>query len=176
VILSTQRLSSIPKGKTSIASIKRTVTGSAVISNSEAQAWCKTDENLTDLIGYVTSYAENIANIAMRTTTVQVVYSSLGREFAVPVGDVVTITSLKDEDGNDVEYKQIGNVITLDEPKEGKHTLIYTALRFTDTMKLVLLKLTLTEFEDRQDNAIGGFTRLPNYSGKLLQPFVYYGY
>ena len=171
----TGSLESASTGKTRIASIARAITGSAVISNSEAQAWCKTSDDLTALIGYVTSYAEARANIAMRTTTVTVVYSSLGAEFMVPVGNVVTITSLKDADGTDVDYTQIGNVIQLDEPVTGKHTLIYTALNYTDTMKLVLLKLVLTEFEDRQDNAMGQFTRLPNYSGKLLQPFMYYG-
>jgi len=162
-------------GRTRIASITRAVTGSAVISNAEAQAWCKTDAVLTDLIGYVTSYAESKANIAMRTTTVTVVYSSLGTEFMVPIGNVVSVTSLRDSNGTDIAFTQIGNVIELVAPVSGKCTLIYTALKYVDTMKLVLLKLVLTEFEDRQDNASGQFTRLPNYSGKLLQPFMYYG-
>jgi len=159
-------------GRTSVARVTRDVTGSAIVTNQEAQEWCKTDADLTDLIDQVTDYAETYCSLAMREQDVTVKYVEIGIEFDLPIKGCTAITEFKDADGNDVtDYTLIGDTIMMVERVKGPHTIVYEAHAPNVAYKLAILKLVLTHFEDRQDNVMGSVSTLSNSSKSILRPF-----
>jgi hypothetical protein len=164
--------------ETYLTVVNKTITGAPVITNAMAQEWAKTIENLTSLIDYVTDYAEQETSLALREQTVSAVYLSCGMVFDLPIRGALAITNIKDKNGDNIdttEYELVGNTVLFREARPEKTTVTYTAHYQSSMVELAILKLTLSHFEDRQDNVIGSSVQeLKNSSRAILRPLMRY--
>lgn len=69
------------------------------------------DTLLTNLIDETASLLEEYLNVSLVTTTITVL-ATARTELTLPYGPVISVTSVKDKDGNDVEYEFNGFTIT----------------------------------------------------------------
>lgn len=98
----------------------------------------------------------------------------------LPYKPVVDITSVQDEDAEDLDYTLTGNWIELDNEFSGDTiTVIYTAGRYEEAddidgqIKLGMLKYISSSYDDRDDTVMGSVTEMPNSSKKLWEPYRY---
>ena len=98
----------------------------------------------------------------------------------LPYKPATDITSVQDEDGEDLDYTQEGNWIVLDNEFSGDTiTVIYTAGLYESDdeidgqIKLGLLKYISSSYDDRDDTVMGSVTEMPNSSKKLWEPYRY---
>jgi hypothetical protein len=172
------QMRTVDRIKTDLAVVNKQITGAPIVTNAQAQEWCKTDANLTSLIASVSDYAERETGMAFRAQTVTAVYLSCDKIFDLPIRGALAISSITDKDGNVVsatEYELVGDTVLLREPRADKTTIVYTAQFQSDAVELAILKLTLSHFEDRQDNVVGTIVQeMKNSSKAILRPFMRY--
>jgi len=95
--------------------VKKTVTGDEPLTLQEVKDWIKQDGDaddalITSLITQARELIENYLGASLVSTTL-VVEATPRTELRPPYGPVVTISSVKDEDGNDVDYVWDGFVL-----------------------------------------------------------------
>ena len=90
--------------------VNRTATGTEPITLAEAKAWLRIDDDpseddtlITSLITQARELVENYLGSSVIESTV-VCEATPRLQLLPPYGPVISITSVKDEDGNDVEY------------------------------------------------------------------------
>lgn len=88
--------------------VSKTVTGNEPLTLQEVKDWIKQDGTADDALitSLITQSRELIENYlcASLVSTTLLVEATPRTELRPPFGPVVTITSVKDEDGNDVDY------------------------------------------------------------------------
>ncbi len=98
--------------------VEKTVTGTNELTLEVAKLWMKVDGTaddslITSLIDEAKDIIEQYINYTITPTTITVTASSRV-ELCLPYPPVVTITTVKDEDGNDVDYTYNGFCIQFD--------------------------------------------------------------
>ncbi len=149
-----------------VVSVDTVNTGDAVITNADAKAWARTDEDLTDLIAEITDQAEQLCNASFIDKTVTATFEPTGSIAQLPFGPVKAITSVTPS----VDYQLSGAEIQFKTTPTERFTVVYTTgyAEVPAGVRLALRKATLSNLEDRQDNALSSVSTMPNHSRKQL--------
>lgn len=162
--------------------VQKTVTGSEPITLDEAKAWMRisTDADDTLITALITQARELIENYLNRSIvpTTLVVDATPRYELQLPYGPVDTITSVKDENDDDVEYTWNGFTLTFGQrvfDVTAGWTQVYTTTTYDAGddpipagLKLGLLETIAYLYEHRgEDNSIQLFL----YQNQNLQPY-----
>lgn len=101
--------------------VEKTITGTNELTLSVAKAWMRVDENsndentlITSLIDEAKNLIEEYINYTITPATITVT-ASPRVELCLPYPPVQTITSVKDVDGEDLEYEYEGFCITFNQ-------------------------------------------------------------
>jgi len=148
--------------------LSKTVTGTEPITLEEAKAWMRVDGSsddaiITSLITQARELVENYLNVSIVQTTL-VLNATARKELVLPYGPVQTITSVKDEAGNDVDYTYNEFYINFD---QGTYSVTGGSSMYVDTittydagkaaipagLKLGLLEVILWLYENRGDSS-----------------------
>lgn len=92
--------------------VTKTVTGSEPITLDEAKSWMRVDDTnddtlITALITQTRELVEEYLNTSIVQTTL-VLDATARKELLLPYGPVVTITTVQDQEGEDVDYTYNG--------------------------------------------------------------------
>ena len=163
--------------------IKKTVTGTEPISLEDAKLWLRVDGDsdddlITSLITQTRELVEQYLNISIVDTTLEV-EASPRIELVLPFGPVQSITSVTDQDSNDVTYTWNGFYISFESPVysvTGGNTGYVTTVTTYDAglgtipagLNLGLLEMLAWLYENRGDSS--GFM-MALYQNQNLQPY-----
>lgn len=175
-----------PRYIADLVSVDVTRADTTAVSVDEAKSWARIDEDFDDsIVEMLTDGAdkafESFTGKLLFVGTVIAEYDP--KEFEsilqLPWLPVDSITSVKDEDDEDVDYELKGDHLEVDVFEELTVTyeagLYSTASEVDAQLKLGLLKWIATNYDDREDTVIGTtIETMPNESRKQWIPFKEY--
>lgn len=134
------------------------------VGESDATPFTEDDDLIERLIVYARKKLEKLYNISLVTKTLRAVITNLAGDIEIPQGPVISITSLKDRDGNDLDYtiseyneddleEDINDFITLECPKYEKMVMVYEAgyQEVPEALKVEILRYVTWLFAYRGD-------------------------
>lgn len=137
--------------------VNKVDTGIAGLTLDELKMWVKVDYNdddevLSNLIRQSRGLLENYLNISMVDSSITLLMDSR-TDIRLPYGPADTIVSVKDEDGNDLNYKHDGLLLRIDPATiDCTITVVYTTLDNTNTgLKLGWMEVAAYLYENRGD-------------------------
>lgn len=164
----------------SLVKVAKTDTGSAPITSADVNTWAKTSGvDFADMIAECIDLAETEFNFSIIGKTIVATFDGAGRNVArLPYGPVIAVSSVT-SDGTAVSsdnYKVRGNEIVFDFRYTTAIVVTYTTGFGTvpSGINLGLKKMVLSNYEDRQDNVLGGISHFPSHSRKLLMQYRNY--
>jgi len=132
------------------------------------------DEMIQEAIDGMVDLAQEELNISILPRTVQATYESTIGVVSPPYGPIIEIESVKDLSGDDMGYRMVGDLIY--PAKKSGCVITYQAGHETPPkgIEQALKQAILTAINDREDNALGGVSRIPTSSRRKLMKYRRY--
>ena len=164
------------------------------ITTATAKSWAKIDTSADDtligeLIDEVSAAVENEYQVPIISKDVIAVWDSFAREMPLPFAPVSSITSVKtiNYEGTETtlvagtDYRITGDTLYFNKVYDRgafyhqalQVTYVSAFATFPKDLKLGLKKAILSNYEDRQDNAVAG-VELPNASRSFFNKYIRY--
>ena len=129
------------------------------------------DVQIDELVESVVDELMMITNSSLISQTITAVYHSYAREIPLPYGPVTAITSVKSLDRGEEttfttdDYYLQGDTLFMRRFKNTGLEVVYTSSGyFPNGLRNALYQAVLTNYNDREDNVLGGVTKIPNNS------------
>lgn len=131
------------------------------------------DSLLDDLIRSATELIEEKAGLSLYQKTLQAVVTNLCGMVEIPYGPVISVTSVKDVDGNDLSYSVTGNFWKyLKTPLQKEIYIIYEAgySELPKSIKMDIMRIVAYMYENRYDEGVNNlaFRLCSKYSRKTM--------
>lgn len=172
-------LKSIAQGTNYLDKVTFSSQGAMPISVADAKAWLRReglgaeDEIIEDLIEDVIDEMMRLTNSSLIPQTITAVYSEYRREINLPYAPVSTITSVKTlDEGTETtltasDYYLQGDTLHMKKLENTGLEVVYTSTGdFPNGLRNAVFQALLTNYNDREDNVLGGVTKIPNNSRK----------
>jgi hypothetical protein len=163
-----------------VVAVNATTTGARPVSSEQVNAWAKTTGvDYDSLIDQCVDLAEQDNNLSIRAKTIVAKFDAKGRNVArLPYGPILSVTSVV-IDGVTIavsEYELIGDDVVFKFRYTDVVTITYTTgfALLPSGIDLAILKMVLSNFEDRQDNVLEGISHFPSHSRALLKRYKRY--
>jgi hypothetical protein len=163
-----------------LMAVNATTTGARPVSSATVNAWAKTSGvDFDALIDQCVDLAEQENNFSIRAKTIVAKFDAKGRNVArLPFGPVVSVTNVV-VDGDivdDEHYELIGDEVVFKFRYTDTMTITYTTgySSLPVGFELAILKMVLSNYEDRQDNVLDSITHFPSHSRALFKRYKRY--
>ena len=170
----------LTQGTNELDKVEFTDQGAMPISVADAKLWMRRegvtaeDTLIEDLIEDVIDEMMRITNSSLISQTITATYNKYGREINLPYSPVATITSVKTLDkGTETtltvtdDYYLQGDTLFMRKLENTGLEVVYTSTgNFPNGLRNAVYQALLTNYNDREDNVLGGVTKIPNNSRK----------
>lgn len=164
------------RGNSILDSVVFSDRGKMPISIADAKKWMRIEGNNEDdvvdrLIEGVIDEFMTITNTSLVSHTITAIYTEYGKEIKLPYSPVSAITSVTllnegEETATDDYYLQ-GDTLFMKNLENTGLKVVYTSAGiFPNGLKDAVFQALLTNYNDREDNVLGGVTKIPNNSRK----------
>lgn len=149
-----------------------------IVSLADAKAWLRVDYDDDDtiiqaVIDECVSQAQEITQSSFYTRTIKTIYDDTSAKFRLPYGPVQEITSVVNADGDALGYTYEYEMMEVN----GSPAIITYEAGYENLpagILLALRKMILSNYDDREDNVMGGVTEISNNSRKMLMRYRRY--
>lgn len=174
------RLRSLTQGNNELDKVEFTDQGSMPVSLDDVRLWMRRegvsdeDVQIDGLIEDVVDEFMRITNSSLISQTITATYNSYGREINLPYSPVESITSVKTLDKGEEttltetdDYYLQGDTLFMRKIENTGLEVVYDSDGdFPNGLRNALFQAILTSYNDREDNVLGGVTKIPNNSRK----------
>lgn len=174
------RLKTTSQGTNELDKVTFSSQGAMPVSVADAKLWMRRegvtaeDNLITDLIEDVVDEFMKLTNSSLISQTITAVYSAYGREINLPYAPIATITSVKTlDEGTETtltvtdDYYLQGDTLFMKNLQDTGLEVVYTSNGdFPNGLRNAVFQALLTNYNDREDNVLGGVTKIPNNSRK----------
>lgn len=154
--------------------------GEMPLSVSDVKLWMRRegvsaeDVLVSELIEDVIDEMMRITNISLVSQTITAVYNSYGRQINLPYSPITSVTSVKTlDEGTETtltvtdDYYLQGDTLMMKNLQDTGLEVVYTSDGyFPNGLRRAVYQAILTTYNDREDNVLGGVTKIPNNSRK----------
>lgn len=175
----TPSIRSLTQGTNELDKVTFSSQGAMPISVADAKLWMRRegvtaeDDLIEDLIEDVIDEMMRLTNSSLISQTITAVYNSYGREINLPYAPIDTITSVKTlYEGTETtlttdDYYLQGDALFMKDLESVGLEVVYTSTgNFPNGLRNAVFQALLTNYNDREDNVLGGVTKIPNNSRK----------
>ena len=163
-----------------LMAVNATTTGARPVSSATVNTWAKTTGvDFDSLIDQCVDLAEQENNFSIRAKTITAKFDSKGLNVArLPYGPVLSVTNVV-VDGVTIavsEYELIGDEVVFKFRYTDTMTITYTTgySSLPVGFELAIVKMVLSNYEDRQDNVLDSITHFPSHSRALFKRYKRY--